>query len=258
MAFALRSAGWVMSAVLSPCVMAAQVTPAPVVAAQVSTDSLPAFGRPNGSLLRTGTMVYALTLTKAGGATTPLGTRTVTVSEAQLGGTPGWLIAESRTGTVVPSSDSVYVVRADLAPARWIATSGQARLGASFSRDSAFGAVDGYQGRASFALAVPVNVLISAGMLERVLEMLPLREGYHAGASLLLIEGPSQRVVPAEILVSPLESVLMGGGAVDAWRVLLRWGPNEERLWIARDTMRVVRTEQAVPEGLLTSVLQSP
>ena len=255
---ALRSVLCVMGATAFPCALAAQVTPAPIVAAQSSPDSLPPFERPNGSLLRTGTLTYTLALTKTGGVITPLGIRTVTVSEAQLGGTPGWLLAEARTGTVVPTSDSVYLARADLAPIRWSATNAQARLGASFSRDSAFGAVDGYQGRSSFSLAVPANALLSGGMLERVLELLPLRDGYHVGASLLLVEGATQQVVPAEIIVRPPEPVLSGDVMVDAWLVLLRWGANEERLWIARDSTRVVRTEQAVAEGVLTSVLRQP
>ena len=240
-----------------PCALAAQATPA-LVAPPVSPDSLASYERPNGALLRTGTFTYTLSLTKSGGATIALGTRTVTVSEALVGGTPAWLVADARTGSVVPTSDSVYMARADLAPLRWSATNAQARLGASFSRDSAFGAVDGYQGRSSFALAVPSNVLLSAGMLERVLELLPLRDGYHAGALLLLVEGASQHLVPAEIIVRPPEPVLSGGVMVDAWLVLLRWGATEERLWIARDATRVVRTEQAVAEGVLTSVLQVP
>ncbi len=221
-------------------------------------DSLPSFERPNGMLLRTGTLTYALSLTKPGGATQALGVRTVTIAAAQLGGTPGWLVAEERTGTVVLTSDSVYLSRADLAPERWSATNGASRVGASFTRDSVFGAVDSYQGRSSFALGVPSNVLLSAGMLERVLELLPLRDGYHVSASLLLIEGAAQRVVPAEIIVRPPEAIDVGGATVDAWLVLLRWGVNEERLWVARGTARVVRTAQAVAGGILTSVLQQP
>lgn len=224
----------------------------------IAPDSLPSFERPNGMLLRTGMLTYALSLTKSDGATTALGVRTVTIAAAQLGGTPGWLVADSRTGTVVPTSDSVYLSRADLAPERWSASNGASRVGASFSRDSVFGAVDSYQGRSSFALGVPSNVLLSAGMLERVLELLPLREGYHVSASLLLIDEASQRLVPAEIIVRPPEAIDVAGTAVDAWLVLLRWGANEERLWVARGTARVVRTEQVVAGGMLTSVLQQP
>jgi hypothetical protein len=103
---------------------------------------------------------------------------------------------------------------------------------------------------------VPANVLLSAGMVERVIELLPLRDGYRAGVSLLLVDGLEPRVVPAEIIVERSEQVTAANGAVDAWRVALRWGAMEQRLWIARDGTRVVRTEQALTDGVLISLLQ--
>ena len=230
--------------------------PAPPVPPVTPADSLASFERPNGSLLRVGTLTYLVTLTKTDGSTTALGTRTVTVSDSPLGGTPSWLIAESRRGTVVETTDSVSLSRTDLAPERWTATIGRSQLGASFTRDSVFGAVLTYQGRASFALAVPANTLLSAGMAERVLELLPLREGYHAGASLLLVDGLTPRVVPAEIAVERSERVMAGNREVDAWRVTLRWESKEQRLWIGKDDLRVVRTEQTLPTGVLGAELQ--
>jgi hypothetical protein len=132
---------------------------------------------------------------------------------------------------------------------------GRAQLGVSFTRDSAFGALQNYQGRSSFALGVPANVLLSTGMVQRVLELLPLAEGYHAGASLFVVEGLIPKLVPAEIVVERSEGVPVGGRTEEAWRVVLRWGETERRLWIARNGARVVRTEQAVPEGILAGVL---
>jgi len=228
----------------------------PILQAPVIADSVPAFERPNGTLMRPGSLTYQLSLDTPQGQRVALGIRTVTVSDATLGGNPGWLIADARTGTVVPTSDSVFVARADLMPERWIATIGRSQFGASFTRDSVFGAVQSYQGRASFSLPVPANVLLSAGMVERVIELLPLRDGYRAGVSLLLVDGLEPRVVPAEIIVERSEQVTAANGAVDAWRVALRWGAMEQRLWIARDGTRVVRTEQALTDGVLISLLQ--
>ena len=176
-------------------------TPVPISLTPVVVDSLPVFERPNGALMRPGSLSYVLSLTKGDGQVIPLGTRTVTVSDATLGGTPGWLVAEARLGTAVESTDSVYLTRADLAPERWSATIGRAQLGASFSRDSVFGAIETYQGRSSFAMAVPPGALLSAGMVERLIELLPLHVGYRASASLLLIDGASPRYLPAEIVV---------------------------------------------------------
>ncbi|MDB4892488.1 MAG: hypothetical protein JWL61_4343 [Gemmatimonadetes bacterium] len=215
-------------------------------------DSIPVFERPNGSLMRTGSLTYALSLTKPGGQVVPLGIRTVNVSETSIGGTQGWLVAESRTGSAVETTDSVYLARADLAPERWSATIGRAQLGASFTRDSVFGAIATYQGQASFAMALPPGALLSAGMVERVIELLPLRVGYRATASLVIVDGASPRALPAEIVVDREERV----NGMDSWVVSIRAGALEQRLWVSKRDSRVVRVEQTVPDGVLTSVLQ--
>ena len=231
-------------------------TPTAAPSAPTPADTLPAFERPNGALMRTGTLTYALSLIPPSGDPTPLGTRSVSVSEASAGGTPSWLIAEARVGTVVETTDSVSLVRADLAPERWVATIGKARFAASFTRDSMFGGTDTYQGRASFGVAVPTNALLSAGMAERVIEMLQLRDGYRAGAYLVLVAGQAPQMVRSEIVVDGTEALTIGRQSVECWRVVLRTPATEERLWVARDGARVVRTEQLVPGGTLRADLQ--
>ena len=232
-------------------------TPVPITMAPALIDSIPVFERPNGSLMRTGSLTYTLSLTKPSGQIIPLGSRSVSVSEASIGGTQGWLVAEARTGTVVESTDSVYLARADLAPERWSATIGRAQLGASFTRDSAFGAIETYQGRSSFAMALPPGALLSAGMVERVLELLPLRIGYRASAALVIIDGASPRALPAEIVVDREERMSVGGRDEDCWVVAVRAGALEQRLWVTKRDSRVVRVEQTLPDGVLASVLQS-
>lgn|GEM_PF-2240945 len=248
---ALSTVWCVMGAAALPCASGAQGTPAPLGVTQLSTDSLPAFERPNGTLLRTGSVMYVLSLIRSNGETIPLGTRTVSVSEVSAGGTPSWLIAESRNGTVVATTDSVTLTRADLAPVRWSATIGTSRLAASFTRDSMFGGIDTYQGRASFSVATPSNALLSAGMVERIIEMLSLRQGYKASAALLVIEGQTPRVLAAEIVVDAIETVTVGSQSMECWRVMLRTATSEERLWVVRDGARVVRSEQSLPSGVL-------
>ncbi|MEP6989733.1 MAG: hypothetical protein ABJA80_02300 [bacterium] len=239
--------------------MRGQVAATPSAPGTATVDSVPSFQRPNGALMRPGAVTYALTLARPAGDTVSLGTRTVDVAEASLGGTPSWLIVDARQGTVLPTTDSIYLTRADLAPERWTATIGRAQLGASFTRDSVFGAALGYQGRSSFSLAIPANVLVTLGMLERVLELLPLQEGYHVAASLLFVQGPTPRIVPADLMVEAADSLVMPGAVnIDAWRVAMHWGASEARFWVARSGARVVRTEQQVPEGVLTAVLSTP
>jgi hypothetical protein len=167
-----------------------------------------------------------------------------------------WLIAESRTGTPLQTSDSLYVTRVDLAPVRWTASAGRMQLATSFTRDSLFGAMQSYQGRSSFATALPPGVLLTPGMVERVVELLPLGVGYRAAASLVLFELGSPRVVPAQLLVDRDETVQSGGKPLDCWVVVLRAGPTEEQLWVSKEGARVVKTEQAGQGAVVTALLR--
>ena len=248
LATATRSAEAQQTTVGAPAQTVA--APAPLVA----PDSLALFERPNGTLLRPLTSVYQLTLVR-NGLQTPLGTRTVDVSDANVGGVAGWLIAERRVGSPVATTDSLWVSKADLTPERWSATIDHALLGVAFTHDSAFGAVQSYRGRASFAVAMPPGALLTGGMVERVLELLPLREGYRAAASLLLFDLATPRALDAQIAVERSERTRVGSSDADCWVVVLRAGALEERLWVTRDAPRVVRTEQATQGGVLVGLL---
>jgi hypothetical protein len=239
-----------------PNPVTAPVTPPPTQRVPPPGDSLIPFERPNGALLRTGALVYDLSSTR-GDVVTPLGIRTVNVTESSLGGAPSWLIAESRTGTALETSDSLFVSRADLAPNRWVATVGKAQLAASISRDSLFGGMQTYQGRSSFTTALPPGALLTPGMVERIVELLPLQLGYRAAASLVLLELGTPRTVPATFAVERDERLTTPSGQqTDCWVVTLRAGPLEERLWVSKEGSRVVRTEQAIPGGVLSASLK--
>jgi len=88
-------------------------------------------------------------------------------------------------------------------------------------------------------------------MTERIVELLPLQPGYHALASLLLLDAGTPRTLPAELMVEREERVHVGTRDVDAWVVLLRAGAIEERLWVSKSDRRVVRTEQRSATGVL-------
>jgi hypothetical protein len=228
---------------------------APDSLAKVAVESLPPFERPNGLLLRPGTLVYQLT-SRRDTLVTPLGQRTVVVGETMFAGSPAWLIAESRTGTPVVTTDSLYLARPDLSPNRWLATSGSSQLASSFSRDSMFVAMQSYQGRASFVTPLPAGALLTPGMVERVVELLPLAVGFRTGATILLFEMGAPRVIPAELRVDREEPVTLADRTVDCWVVTLKAGALEERLWVSKEAPRVVKTEQATGLGVLTAVLQ--
>ena len=248
-----------------------------VVAPSAVTDSAGYFARPNGMLLQPVTTTYQLTL-RRDTVLIPLGLHTVAVSETMLAGVGNWLIAESRTGTAIATSDSLYLRHADLMPVRWTARNGVSQLAVSFTRDSMFAALQDYQGRGSFAAGLPPGALITPGMVDRLLELLPLGAGYLANASIVVIDSGVPRAVPATISVEGEERVTLSSGPVaapsatdslvsprvivdqvaDCWLVVLRAGSIEKRYWVSRPRQRVVKSEQATSGGVLTEMLVPP
>jgi hypothetical protein len=231
--------------------------PAPdnrAAAPAAAVDSAGYFARPNGLLLRPGTSVFQLLLHRDT-SLVPLGTRTVTIAESTLAGVADWLVAETRVGTAIATSDSLHLHRPDLTPMRWTATNGLAQLAVSFTADSMFAALQDYQGRGSFAAGLPPGALITTGMVDGVLELLPLGSGYHTAASVVSIESGAPRAVPATIDVEREERIPLGAQPVDCWVVVLRAGTLEKRYWVAKAPQRVVKTEQQTPAGLMTETL---
>ena len=255
--------------------------PAPDLPAGVAsavTDSAGYYARPNGMLLRADTSVYRLEL-RRDSLIIPLGVHTITVSESMLGGVPEWLVAESRTGSAIATYDSLYLHRVDLTPVRWTARNGLSQLAVSFTTDSMFAALQDYQGRGSFAAGVPPGALVTAGMVDRLLELLPLSAGYRSAASLVSIESGAPQALPATITVegeervAPSSSPIISQSAADSqavaprvivdqvadcWLVVLRAGTLEKRYWVSKVPQRVVKTEQVTPAGVLREMRIPP
>ena len=229
-------------------------TPPGVVAPSPATDSVYPFQPPVGVPMRTGATSYRLSLLRDTGPSS-LGTRTVEVTETQLGGVSTWLIAERRTGSSVPTTDSLWLTRGELTPVRWVGTIDRAQLAASFAHDSIFGALQNYAGRSSFTAPLLPGVLVTPGMTERILEMLPLRSGYRAAASLLLVDMGTPRALPAELVVEREERIRTPSGDADCWVVVVRAGVMEERLWVDKARRIVVRTEQVTAMGRVVGEL---
>ena len=229
-------------------------TPPGVVAPSPATDSLAPLALARDVALRAGISTYRLSLVRDGGPTS-LGARTVDVRETTIGGTAAWLIAEQRTGTAVPTVDSLWLARADLAPIRWVGVIDRTQLAASFNRDSVFGAVQSYAGRFSFGAPVMPGVLVTPGMTERVIEQLPLAVGYRAAGSLLLVDMGTPRGLPVELFVEREERIRLPSGDVDCWVAVLHAGAMEQRLWVDRARRVVVRTEQTGAAGKVIAEL---
>jgi len=92
-------------------------------------------------------------------------------------------------------------------------------------------------------------------MTERIVELLPLHVGYHAAASLLLVDMGTPRALPAELAVEREDRIRTSAGEADCWVVTLRAGAMEERLWVEKGRKTVVRTEQTTSTGKVVSEL---
>lgn len=250
------------SSLLALCLLAPVARTASLAAQDSSNATAPSapadaalpLQRPDGAAMRASATTFRLSLLRDAGPTA-LGTRTVEVSEVMLGGAPVWLIAERRGGSAVPTTDSLWLTRNDLTPLRWVATVDRTQLAASFSHDSIFGAMQSYAGRASFAAPILAGALVTPGMTERMIELLPLSAGYHAEASLVLVDQGTPRALPAEITVEREERTRTPVGDADCWVVALRAGAMEERLWVDKARRVVVRTEQRTSAGTVVGEL---
>ena len=99
------------------------------------------------------------------------------------------------------------------------------------------------------------GALVTPGMAERVVEMLPLATDYRAVASLILVDMGTPRALPAELAVEREERARTSVGEVDCWVVLLRAGAMEERLWVDKSRRAIVRTEQRTSAGTVVGEL---
>jgi hypothetical protein len=188
---------------------------------------------------------YEVTLTRDGVAQ-PLGQQTVSFSDATYGGVPSWLILEARDGGGISALDSVVASRDRLLPLHWGASIGQARLAAEFTRDSLYGATSSPLGRKSLVGAAPRGVIASEGMLDGLLQLMPIEAGWASNATLLVATVDGTRLVAGQMMVEREEDVTVPAGTFQSWVVSLRTGNGEKWLWVSKEHRIVVKSSQAL------------
>ena len=211
------------------------------VGAQVPVDSQPRQFRFDGSLLRSGQVVYQTSIERAGAPPT-VGWRTITLSETMYGTSPGWLLLETRVAAGPTSTDSLIVARADLRPLHWGSLLGDARIGLEFAGDSVFGAVSAPQGRRSVAVSVPAGLLVNQAMLEVALRTLALRTEWVDSTVSLSITMGGATTVPTTLTVSAEEQIRVPAGTYDCWVVSASAGEGRATYWVAKRERVVVQS----------------
>jgi hypothetical protein len=198
------------------------------------------------SAVRPGQVLYQTTIERSG-APLSTGWRTITMSETTYGGTPTWLVLETRIAAGPTATDSLILTRADLRPVHWGSMLGEARIGLEFAGDSVFGAVSAPQGRRSVAAVAPPGLVANQAMLELVLRALPLRtEWVDSTVSLTLTMGGAA-TVPTNLAVTSEEQIKVPAGSFDCWVVVASAADARATYWVAKRERVVVQSVQTLP-----------
>jgi hypothetical protein len=203
--------------------------------------------RVDATMLRPARYAYDLVLTRDG-MTQPLGTQTVSFSEATYAGTPSWLILETRSGAGISGLDSLVVTRDGLVPLHWGATTGLARLAAEFTRDSLYGATSSPLGKRTLVGPAPRGAIASEGMLDGLMHLAPIDKGWTSGATLVVADVAGTRLVAARLMAEREEDVTVPAGTFPTWVVSVRTGNGEKWLWVSKDHRMVVKSSQALAQ----------
>lgn len=195
--------------------------------------------------LKQGAFVYDMSLERDA-STTPLGSRTVSVSTTTYAGSPAWLMLETRVGDRIAATDSLFV-DPSIHPQHWSATLGQARLAVEFRGDSAYGATSGPPGRRSVVMVVPPRTIVSGAMLESMLRIEPIQVGWEDTVATLSVSLTGASVSPTRMYVVSEDRVNVPAGTFDCWVVAVQSEGSKGLYWITKRDAIVVRSTLDVP-----------
>lgn len=201
----------------------------------------------DATMLRPARYSYEVAITRDG-LTQPLGQQTISFTNAVYAGAPSWLILEARDGGGIAGLDSILASRDRLTPLHWGASTGQARLAAEFTRDTVYGATSSPLGRRSLVGPAPRGVIASEGMLDGLLQLAPVEEGWAADATLLVADLTGTRLLPARLMVEREEEVTVPAGTFQSWVVALRTGNGDKWLWVSKEHRIVVKSSQTLTQ----------
>lgn len=197
------------------------------------------------TLLKPGSFVYDMSLERDA-STTPLGSRTVSVTMTPYAGSPAWLLLETRIGDRIAATDSL-VVDPSLHPLHWNALLGQARLAAEFRGDSAYGATTGPPGHRSVVMALPPRTIVSGAMLETMLRIAPIQIGWEDTVATLSVSLTGASVSPTRMYVVSEDKVRVPAGTFDCWVVAVQSEGSKGLYWVTKQDPIVVRSTLDVP-----------
>jgi hypothetical protein len=177
----------------------------------------------------------------------PMGRRDVSLEEVSADSAAGWLLVETRAGSV-NSVDSIFLAP-DLRPVRWHSTLGGATLEMAFTSDSLRANIRMGPAGTHASAAIPPDLIVSAAAFEMLAPLLPLTESWSDTASALTVTLSGTTVESVDLAVFGTDSVAVAPDLPPraSWVLAMRAGRQEARLWVDRETGDVLRAQQLLP-----------
>ncbi len=215
--------------------------PKPV--AEVSNELKPVF---NSTLLRPDTLQYVTNMEINNQKMKISSTRMI--MKATIAGKDIWRVVENSSGAMGSGIDTLDMDATSLLPIRRSATQGQAKLMITYSANTVEGKI--LMGPQEMPINAKTNntVFPDGAGIELPLSTLPLAEGYKT--TLYQFEIMSQKENAMGLAVVASEKVTAAARDFDTWKVELTPKEGESggiKLWIAKDTRRIVKTETKLP-----------
>lgn len=161
------------------------------------------------------------------------------VREAEIDGTPAWLVLTVTESDLGATIDTFYVDRGTLGPMEHSVEREQMKAFGEYSTDAVKGQIE--MGSQIIPIDVPLSAPIApdGSALEVALGALPLAEGYET--TLRVFDVLTMKVRPWSLKVAGTEKAEVAAGSFDAYKVLLEpldGGADASTLYISKDSPR--------------------
>jgi dipeptidyl aminopeptidase/acylaminoacyl peptidase len=200
----------------------------------------------NGSLLKSDTLQYVITMEIRGQKMTMNATRKI--FKTLYAGVPVWRFVEETSGVMGSGIDTLDVDGSTLLPIRRVATQGPAKVFVVYSGNSIEGKIT--MGPREIPIkAQTKNVNLPDGMGTQIpITSMPLVDGYKA--TIYQFEMMMQKEKGFLLAVKGSENITVTAGTFNAFKIVLTPKDGEgsgSTLWIDQQSRRIVKSESKLP-----------
>jgi hypothetical protein len=169
------------------------------------------------------------------------------LAPSSYAGADAWLLVSARRTSGPVIVDSLYLARRSLAPLHHAVQIGPTRIVNDFWGDSVRAVRDTGGAAMRTAARLPPGTLASTDVIELMLPLLPLRNGWRQRFEVL--NAAQLATAPFELAVTGEETISVPAGTVPAWRVAISAPTGSQTWWVSKSGGRVMKALATVPRG---------